>query len=108
PITRARQAIAAPVAVTVTLFHISVLAFIPLDPWIFLGFSAHLFCILAFISFPIVPALPRLSVVLDALLCFASAAVMLYLWINVREMYYRVGFNPTFGDVVAGTAALLL
>ena len=74
------------VAVGVTLFHFVALALIPLDPWIFLGVSAHMFCILVFISHPLRPDMPRFSVLVDTLLCAASAAVIAYLALNYSEM----------------------
>ena len=96
------------VAVGVTLFHFVALALIPLDPWIFLGVSAHMFCILVFISHPLRPDMPRFSVLVDTLLCAASAAVIAYLALNYSEMYDRVGYDPTTMDVVFGTIALVL
>lgn len=43
----ARNQLTSILAVGVTVFHFVALALIPLDPWIFLGASAHMFCILA-------------------------------------------------------------
>ena len=105
---RARHGLTTLVAVGVTVFHFLVLALIPLDPWIFLGTSAHLFCILVFLSHPALPERPRLSLAIDAILCAASVAVIVYLWMNVAQMYYRVGFDPTNADVVFGTIALIV
>lgn len=107
-IRRGRNRVVTPLAVGITLFHIGVLAFIPLDPWLFLGFSANLFCVLVYISLPLNPVWPQTSLAIDVLLSAAAVGVMAYLWLNVNEMYYRVGFNPTTADVVAGTAAIIL
>ncbi len=104
----AREQLTTVLAVGVTLFHIVTLALIPMDPWLFLGTSAHLFCIMVFVSHPLLPRRPVLSALIDALICAASAAVIVYLWLNVSEMYYRVGFDPTTGDVVFGTIATVL
>lgn len=107
-VAQARRRLANVLAVGVTLYHIVALAFIALDPWLFLGLSAHLFCILVFVSHPILPRRPYLAAAIDALMCAVAVGVMIYLWLNVKEMYYRVGFEPTPGDVVAGAAAVVL
>lgn len=104
----ARDQLTSIVAVGVTVFHFVALALIPLDPWVFLGTSAHMFCILVFISHPLSPRRPNLSVAVDAVLCAASAAVIAYLALNYTEMYDRVGFDPTTMDVVFGTIALVV
>jgi TRAP transporter 4TM/12TM fusion protein len=104
----ARNQLTSIIAVGVTVFHFVGLALIPLDPWVFLGASAHLFCILVFISHPLLPRQPRLSATVDAALCAASAAVIVYLVLNYSEMYDRVGFDPTTMDVVFGTIALVV
>ncbi len=104
----ARDQLTSIVAVGVTVFHFLALALIPLDPWLFLGASAHMFCILVFISHPLMPDKPRLSVAVDGILCAASAAVIAYLVLNYSEMYDRVGFDPTTMDVVFGTIALVV
>jgi TRAP transporter 4TM/12TM fusion protein len=104
----ARQHLTTVIAVGVTVYHFVALALIPIDPWIFLGASAHMFCILVFISHPMLPGRPRLSAAADAVLCAASASVIVYLALNYSEMYDRVGFDPTTMDVVFGTIALVV
>ncbi len=104
----ARDQLTTTIAVGVTLFHFIALALIPLDPWIFLGTSAHLFCVLVFISHPVLARRPLTSVLIDGVLCAASVAVIVYLWVNVAQMYYRVGFDPTPADVIFGTIALVV
>jgi TRAP transporter 4TM/12TM fusion protein len=104
----ARNQLTSIIAVGVTVFHFVALALIPLDPWIFLGTSAHMFCILVFISHPLSLRRPNLSAAVDAALCAASAAVIAYLALNYSEMYDRVGFDPTTMDVVFGTIAFVV
>lgn len=103
-----RTRVKGPLAVAITIFHIAVLSYIPLDPWIFLGLSAHLFCILIFIVLPAFAARPVLAALVDGALVTICIGVMIYLWLEVGTMYFRVGFDPTPADVVAGTAAILV
>jgi TRAP transporter 4TM/12TM fusion protein len=104
-IDQARDVFKKGLAVAVTLFHIVALSLLTLDPWLFLGTSAHLFCVLAFINYPALPRRPELSAVIDVLLSAGSVAVIIYLWQNVPEIYYRVGVDPSTTDVVVGTIA---
>lgn len=104
-IDEARDALKRILAVGITLFHICALAVVTLDPWLFLGTSAHLFCILGFIHYPALAKRPVLSAVIDLVLSAAAASVIVYLWLNVPAIYYRVGVEPSVGDVVFGSIA---
>lgn len=107
-VTALRNFVAAPLGVAITAYHVVALAFIPIDPWLFLGSSAHLFTILILVKYPVLVSRPTAAAVIDGLLALASAAVILYLWLNYKQMYYRVGFTPTTGDIIAGTVAIVL
>lgn len=95
-------------AIGTTLYHILALTVFAMDPWLFLGFSLGLFCMLGFLLFP-ASASGRKSVQLvDIALCLASVGFMTYLGVNYDTMYDRVGFAPTVADTVWGTIAVLL
>lgn len=104
-IEMARDALKKTLAIGMTLFHILALSAFTLDPWLFLGTSAHLFCVLGFIHYSALPNRPVLSAVIDAVLSAGSIAVIVYLWLSVPEIYYRVGVDPSTADVVFGTIA---
>ena len=95
-------------AVLITLFHIFALTVFALDPWLFLGLSMGLFCIIGFLLFPATPSGKKSVQPLDIVLCLASIGFMVYLGLNYDQMYDRVGFNPTAWDTVWGTVAVML
>lgn len=95
-------------AVLTTAYHIVALTVMPLDPWLFLGFSLGLFAILTFLLFPSTPSRKKSVQLEDILLSLLSIAVMIYLALYYKEMYYRVGFAPTTADWVLGFIAVVL
>lgn len=95
-------------AVLITLYHILALTVFTLDPWLFLGFSMGLFCIIGFLLFPATPSKRKSVQPLDIALCLASIGFMVYLGLNYDQMYDRVGFNPSRWDTVWGTVAVML
>ncbi|MEO8441931.1 MAG: TRAP transporter fused permease subunit [Betaproteobacteria bacterium] len=95
-------------AVATTLFHVIVLSVYPLDPWLFLGVSLGLFCVLAFLLFPATPRQRGAVHALDLAACLLAVAVTAYLVINFDSMYDRVGFSPSTADWVCGLAMVLL
>jgi len=94
-------------AVATTLFHILALTVYSLDPWLFLGYSLGLFCLIGFIVFPAGgrSTAPR---AIDIVLCGLTVGFMVYLGLNYYEMYDRVGYSPTAWDTVWGTIAVAL
>ncbi len=95
-------------AICTTAYHILALTVVSIDPWLFLGFSVGLFCILGFLLFPGSRSGRHAVRYVDVVLCFASIGFMVYLGVNFDQMYDRVGFEPTKWDVVWGTVAVLL
>ncbi|MBC7779765.1 MAG: TRAP transporter fused permease subunit [Proteobacteria bacterium] len=95
-------------AIGTTLLHIFALTLVPIDPWLFLGFSFGAFCVLGFLLFPASPSGRRSVQPTDIALCLASLGFVAYLGINYDQMYDRVGFEPSTWDTVWGTTAVLL
>ena len=91
-----------------TLFHILALTVFPLDPWIFLSCSTGMFSILTFLLFPMFPGGKKQVQAIDVLFCLTMVGIMGYIFLNYEEMYYRVGFEPTSGDVVCGVLLTVL
>jgi len=107
-LTGAWSHLVAALGIVTTLYHILALTVFPLDPWLFLGFSAGSFCIIGFLLFP-GSARGRKSIQpLDVVLCAATLGFMVYLGLNFDQMYDRVGFSPTAWDTVWGTMAVVL
>lgn len=100
--------VVAVLAAGTTVFHIAALTVFPLDPWIFLSCSAGMFCILAFLLFPMLPSGKKQVQVIDVVLSLIMVGIMAYIFWQHEEMYYRVGFDPTTGDVVCGSLLTLL
>lgn len=95
-------------AVLITLYHILALTVFALDPWLFLGYSLGLFCIIGFLLFPATASGKKSVQPFDIVLCLASIGFMVYLGLNFDQMYDRVGFNPTTWDTVWGSVAVIL
>ena len=91
-----------------TLFHIAALTIFPVDPWCFLATSVGLFCILTFILFPMLPSGKNHVQIIDIVLSLIAVAMLVYLYTNSEDMYYRVGFAPTLGDCLFGLGAVVL
>lgn len=94
-------------AVLTTLYHIVALTLIALDPWLFLGYSMGLFCIIGLMLFPGRKGSAAPDIV-DIALCMAAVGFMAYLSVNYDEMYNRVGFSPTPWDTFWGVIAIAL
>ena len=107
-LTGAWKNVVATLAVLITLFHIFALTVFAMDPWLFLGLSMGLFCVIGFLLFPATPSGKKSVQPLDIVLCLASIGFMVYLGLNYDQMYDRVGLNPTTWDTVWGTVAVLL
>ena len=107
-LTGAWKNVVSTLAVLITLFHIFALTVFTLDPWLFLGLSMGLFCIIGFLLFPATPSGKKSVQPLDIVLCLASIGFMVYLGLNYDQMYDRVGLNPTTWDTVWGTVAVML
>lgn len=105
-LTGAWKNVVSTLAVLITLYHIFALTVFALDPWLFLGFSMGLFCIIGFLLFPATRSGRKSVQSLDIVLCLASIGFMVYLGMNYDQMYDRVGFSPMRWDAAWGTVAV--
>ena len=97
------------ISVAMCLFHLWVLLFYPLPPWVFR--SGHLTFALI-ITFCLVPvrkgASGPLATTLDLVLMATSLLVLAYITVFEEEMTPRVGALPITWDVVVATANVLV
>lgn len=97
------------VAVFMSLFHLYVLGFNPVTPWILYTVHLGLGAVLVFLSHPmrritILPNLPILDIVLIAGTIFSS----IYLIIEMDELIYRIGVAPTTLDLFVSTILIIV
>ncbi len=95
-------------SVATVLFHVVVLSFYPIDPWLFLGVSLGSFCVLVFLLYPATSRGRRTVQIPDVVLCLLATSATVYLALNYDAMYDRVGFTPTTADWVWGLVMVLL
>lgn len=96
------------IAVAGALFHLYILNFHPIDPWLFR--SAHLVfgTILGFMLFPgWKKASGRIHLV-DWFLILASIAIAIYIYMNLTQLLFRFGVLPTMMDFVVAAAGILI
>ncbi len=97
------------VGLAMTLFHIYCLAISPTNPWIlYCGHVAFGFT-LCFATNCMFRSSSRTKVPwYDWLFMAAIWACVVYIIINLEDLYYRIGVRPATGDVIVGVVMVLL
>jgi TRAP transporter 4TM/12TM fusion protein len=96
------------IAVFGALFHLYILNFHPIDPWLFR--SAHLLfgTILGFMLFPGWKKASQKIHVVDWVLILASIGTFIYIYVNLKQLLFRFGVLPTTPDFIVALVGVLL
>ncbi|WP_165763899.1 TRAP transporter permease [Halalkalibacter urbisdiaboli] len=96
------------IAVAGALFHLYILNFKPIDPWLFR--STHLLfgAVLGFILFPGWKKASNRIHIVDWLLILASIGTFIYIAMNLKQLLFRFGVMPTTMDFVVALVGVLL
>jgi len=97
------------IAVFMSLFHIYVLGFHPITPWILYTVHLGLGAVLVFFIYPIRQSLKNESVTfVDLALILSIIFVSGYLIIEMDELVYRIGVAPTLLDLVVSVILIVV
>ncbi len=95
--------------VVFTAFHLIVLNFYPMEPWLFRSVHVSFGTALGFMMYSVRVGEKSHNVPwYDWLLMFASIACFLYIWRFLDLLLFRAGAAPTPEDVVVGVVGTLL
>ncbi|RKL65014.1 C4-dicarboxylate ABC transporter [Salipaludibacillus neizhouensis] len=96
------------IAVIGALYHLYILNFHPIDPWIFR--SSHLLfgIVLGFMLFPGWKKASNRVSIIDWILIVASIGIFIYIVINLQQLLFRFGVMPTTMDFVVAIVGILL
>jgi TRAP transporter 4TM/12TM fusion protein len=96
------------IAVFGALFHLYILNFHPIDPWLFR--SSHLLfgLILGFMLFPGWKKASNKIHIVDWALILASLAIFVYIAVNLKQLLFRFGVMPTALDFIVALVGVLL
>ena len=96
------------IAVIAAIYHIYTLVFAPMDP---LQFRALHVMFLSILGFALVPGWAKAKGkihIVDWLCIAASIGITVYLFVNFKEMMFRMGVLPTTGDVIVAIIGTIL
>ena len=100
--------VVAMVALAMSLFHIYVLGFRPIDPWFLRGGHVLFGAILTFALYPASQESPKNRITLvDYLFMLMAAVPFIYLVVNFRDIIHRVGVIPTRTDFIMALVAII-
>jgi TRAP transporter 4TM/12TM fusion protein len=96
------------IAVLGALFHLYILNFHPIDPWLFR--SSHLLfgLILGFMLFPGWKKASSKIHIIDWTLILASIGIFIYIAVNLKQLLFRFGVMPTTMDFIIALVGILL
>ncbi|WP_246939092.1 TRAP transporter permease [Bacillus pinisoli] len=96
------------IAVVGALFHLYILNFHPIDPWLFR--SSHLLfgLILGFMLFPGWKKASNKIHIVDWALILASIGIFIYIAVNLKQLLFRFGVMPTTLDFIFALVGVLL
>jgi TRAP transporter 4TM/12TM fusion protein len=96
------------IAVIGALFHLYILNFHPIDPWVFR--SSHLLfgLILGFMLFPGWKKASNRIHIVDWILILASIGIFVYVAVNLQQLLFRFGVMPTTMDFIVALVGMLL
>ncbi|MGO4887023.1 TRAP transporter permease [Anaerobacillus sp. MEB173] len=96
------------IAITGALFHLWILNFNPIDPWIFRSIHLAFGAILALLLFKGWNTKSNKVHVIDWLLIAATIYVTYYVFANLSALLFRFGVMPTTMDTVVAIVGLLI
>jgi len=96
------------IGIVMVIFHVEILTYYPIDPWIFRAFHLLFAGIIAFALVPATKSSPRDRVTLvDLVWILLCAGTVIYLIVVFDELLYRVGVSPNSLDILFGSIAIL-
>ncbi|MDE5412211.1 MAG: TRAP transporter permease [Bacillaceae bacterium] len=95
------------IAVVGALFHLYVLNFHPIEPWVFRSIHLALGAVLGFILFKSWKTSKKVNVV-DWLLIAATLYVTFYIYTNVSALLFRFGVMPQTQDTIVAVLGLII
>ncbi len=97
------------IGVSMALFHIWFLGYSTMEPWMLFYFHLGFGLVLCFLLYPFsAKSNKKLPTLCDYLLIAASVACCAYSILEMDELIYRIGSEPTTPDVVFGVCIVLL
>ncbi len=97
------------IGVSMALFHIWFLGYSTMEPWMLFYYHLGFGLVLCFLLYPFSAKSNRkLPTLCDILLIAASLACCAYAILEMDELIYRIGSEPTKPDVVFGVCIVLL
>lgn len=96
------------IAVIGALFHLYILNFHPIDPWLFRATHLLFGSILGFMLFPGWKKASSKIHAVDWALILASIGVFVYVFINLKQLLFRFGVLPTTMDFIVALVGVLL
>lgn len=97
------------IAVAMSLYHIYVLGFFPVTPWILYTVHLGLATILILFLYPGRNKEKTASIkTLDYILACLMLVSGIYIILEMEELIYRVGISPTGPDLLVGVILILL
>ncbi|MBU0723868.1 MAG: TRAP transporter permease [Alphaproteobacteria bacterium] len=92
-----------------TAFHLIVLNFYPIDPWLFRSIHVSWGAVIGFAIFRFMPSERRIGIPwFDWVLMAAAIGVCLYMFVELDDIQFRAGALYTTGDVITGLAGTLI
>src|SRR5690625_1553761 len=97
------------IASLMSLFHIYILGFHPITPWILYTVHLGLGAILVFLIYSArAPSKSESATIIDILLILATIFVSSYLILEMDELIYRIGVAPTNLDLVVSIILIIV
>lgn len=97
------------IAAIMSLFHLFVLGFYPITPWILYTVHLGLAAVLVLFLYPMRKAGSQKGISLfDLLLALLVVAATVYFIVEMDELIYRIGISPTNWDLLASVVVVLL
>lgn len=96
------------IAVFGAVFHLYILNFNPIDPWVFRSTHLVFGTVLCLMFYPGWKTKSNKIPIIDWILILIAIYVGYYIYNNLNQLIFRVGVNPTDMDVYVALAGLLL
>ncbi|MEN1969827.1 TRAP transporter permease [Lentibacillus sp. N15] len=96
------------IATFMSLFHIYVLGFQPVTPWLLYTVHLGLGAVLVFLMYPFRKSTSESVTIVDLLLILGIVFVGTYLIVEMDELVYRIGVAPTALDLVVSLILIIV
>lgn len=96
------------IAVVGALFHLYILNFHPIDPWLFRAIHLLFGTVLGFMLFPGWKKATNRIHIVDWVLILASIGTFVYIYVNLKQLLFRFGVMPTTVDFIIALVGILL